>query len=103
MQHRDPLEMDLNGIDIEDLPELSFGEGSYIANILVTIFFLFSDVFECRLFATNFLTLFWTEAAPLENTVAQDSGSSHFLDKRMRYVDSVDLLMKMCNSICYCH
>jgi hypothetical protein len=25
---RDPLEMDLNGIDIEDLPELSLGEGS---------------------------------------------------------------------------
>jgi hypothetical protein len=31
--------------------------------------------------------------------VAQDSGSSHFLDKRMRYVEIVALLMKMCNSI----
>jgi hypothetical protein len=50
-------------------------------------------------FRNQFFPLFWTEAAPLENTVAQDSGSSHFLDKRMRYVDSVASLMKMCNRI----
>jgi hypothetical protein len=36
-----------------------------------------------------FSPLFWTEAAPQETTVAQDSGSSHFLDKRMRYVEIV--------------